>query len=489
MLSDINVKPGDRVGILLPNCNEYLEVLFALAKMDAVSVLFNWRFTPAELEVLCEDAGVRTLVFGQEFTQNVDSLRARANLAELLCMGAPAPSWSRSQARLETHPSDEPNQTVGAKDPTVIMYTSGSTGSPKGATLTHENLFWWGASMASTIDVRQEDRGLLLAPLFHSVGILFAMTYLMRGCTSVVARTSPFDPGRVLEIIRTEKINNFFAAPAMLQLMSRAPRYEEYFGSVRWIISGGARIPTALIEEYYEHGIRVLQIYGLTEAGPLAVISDPNKGVTKIGSVGPPLFLTNVRIVGDDGRELPPGQVGEVAAYGPNVMVGYWENPDATREAFRDGCFLTGDLAVMDEDGYLYIVDRKKDMINSSGEHIYPAEVEDVLSSHPKVEDVAVVGQPEELWGEAACAVIKTKGNVPLSLQEISDFCDGKLARFKIPRRVFLVDAPLPRGLSGKLQKSSIREMLKTRVKVEDRTVKPGADMAKVKDGPRPATP
>jgi fatty-acyl-CoA synthase len=243
-----------------------------------------------------------------------------------------------------------------------------------------------------------------------------------------------------------------------------------------------------LIEAYHRHGIRVLQIYGLTETGPLTTTGDP-KGITKIESVGPPLFLTNLEIVGNDGRKLSPGQVGEVAAYGANVMTGYWKNPEATKEAFRDGSFLTGDMAMMDEDGYLYIVDRKNDMINSSGEHIYPAEVEDILSSHPKVEDVAIVGQPDEMWGEAACAVIKTKGNVALSLQEISDYCNGKLARFKLPRRLVLVDTPLPRGLSGKLLKPSIRELLKPQARAEDRTAKPGPETAKSKDGRSTATP
>jgi acyl-CoA synthetase (AMP-forming)/AMP-acid ligase II len=481
MFLDMDVKPGDRVGLLLSNCGQFIEILFALAKIDAISVLFNWRFTAAELEALCKDAGMRVIVFGQEYTQVVDSLRVRAELTDYICVGMPAPSWSRSETQVETRPSDEPMQPVKAKDPAVIIYTSGSTGTPKGATLTHENLFWWGASLASTLDVRQEDRGLLIVPLFHSMGILFTITYLMRGCTSVVARTSPFDPARILEMIRAERINNFAAAPAMLKLMSQVPRYEEYFGTVRWLISGGAHIPSVLIEEYYKHGIRVLQIYGSTETGPLTTFSDPTKCITKIGSAGPPLFLTSLKIVGEDGRELPPGRVGEIAAYGPNVMIGYWENNDATREAFRDGCFLTGDMAMMDESGYLYIVDRKKDMINSSGEHIYPAQVENILSSHPKIEDVAVVGVPDEMWGEAACAVVKTKGDVALSLQEIAEFCDGKLARFKIPRRLVLVKTLLPRSSSGKVLKPAIRELLKSQANVEDRAVKYGPE-ARAKD-------
>lgn len=488
MFADLNIKPLDRVGILLPNCNEYVEALFALAKMGAVGVLFNWRLTPAELESLSKDAGIRTIVFGQAYTQTVDSLRARADLTELLCVGVPTPSWSRPQANLETYASDNPSRGGAGKDPLVIIYTSGTTGKPKGATLTHENLFWWGATMVSTLDIRQKDRGLLVTPLFHSVGILFTVTYLMRGCTNVIARTSPFDPLKVLEIIRAEKISNFAAVPVMLKLLAQVPQYEEYFGSVRWLFSVGAHIAPALIEEYYKHAIRVLQIYGLSETGALAAISDPTKGITKIGSVGPPLLLTNLSVVDETGREVPPGKIGEVVASGPNVQMGYWKNPEATREAFRDGYFHTGDLAMKDEDGYLYIVDRKKDMINSGGEHIYPAEVENVLSAHPKVEDVAIVGQPDEAWGEAAYAVIRTKGDVALSLDEISEFCEGKLARFKIPRRLVIVKTPLPRGPSGKLLKESIREQLKSQVKAEDRTLTCGPEMAKVKDGHRAAT-
>lgn len=461
-LMGLNVNPGDRVGVFLSNCNEFVEVFFGLAKIGAIGVLINWRLTPTELEVICQDAGTDTFVFGQEYTQAVDSLRARTKLRELICVGNPAPDWSRSDAYLDIRNSEAPLPKVNGADPSVIIYTSGTTGKPKGAALSHENLFWWGATLIPSVDLRQDDRGLVIAPLFHSVGILATVTHLMRGCTTIIARSSPFDPEKVLETIRSEKVNNFIAVPVMLRLLSQVQRYEEYFGSVRWLLSVGAPIASTLIEEYYRRGIRVLQIYGSTETGPVAAIGDPTKVISKIGSVGPPLLLSNLRVVDDDGRELPPGMVGEVAVNGPNVMLGYWKNPEATAEAIRDGWFHTGDIAMMDEDGYLFIVDRKSDMINSSGEHIYPAEVEHVLSNHPKVEDVAVVGQPDEEWGEAACAVIKTKGGAALSLREISDFCEGKLARFKIPRRLIIVETPLPHGPSGKLLKAAIREQLKS---------------------------
>jgi acyl-CoA synthetase (AMP-forming)/AMP-acid ligase II len=306
-----------------------------------------------------------------------------------------------------------------------------------------------------TADTRYADRYLVSLPLFH-VGALTPITgNVHRGLTNVVLRA--FDPGETWELIASEKITVMLAVPAMLNFMLQVPQKDTAdYSTLRWCMSGAAPVPVSLIEAYAELGIEIHQVYGLTETcGPACLIS-PEDALAKAGSTGKAFFHTEVRVVDPDGVEVAPGEVGEVIIAGRHIMKGYWNRPEATAEAIRDGWLYSGDLAAIDKEGFVYIQDRKKDMIISGGENVYPAEIENVILTHPGVREVAVIGQPSDKWGESPLAVV-VRSDPDLAAQDVRAHCDGKLARFKQPRAVEFVDE-IPRNPTGKVLKRLLRE-------------------------------
>jgi len=456
--ADLGVKKGDRVGLLLMNCNEFLEAYFGLAKMGVVLVLLNWRLAPPELEYICKDSGLKNLIYGEEFTQAVEAIKPRLKVKNYVCVGQQAPSWAKEASFITQYSATEPKLAGGGDDPAVIMYTSGTTGRPKGAVLTHNNFFWASTTILATLDFRLGDRVLVVMPLFHIGALIFSISDVHKGCTTVLMKA--FEPLKMLETIQKERIDAFLAVPTMLHLMAQVPNFAQYMSGVRWLLSGAAPVPVPLIQTYMQHGIKIQQVYGLTETtGPAAAIN-PEKAIEKAGSTGLPFFHNEIRVVDEKGADVATGQVGEVLVKAPHVMKKYWKNPQATAETIKEGWLYTGDLARVDEEGYIYIVDRKKDMIISGGENIYPAEVENVLYAHPKIMEVAVIGQSDETWGEAVCAVVRPKAGETLTAEEVIDFCQGKLARYKIPKRVIFTDQPLPRNPAGKVLKRVLREQL-----------------------------
>ncbi len=452
----LGVRKGDRVGLLLMNSSRFCQLYFGLAKMGAVIVTLNWRLAPPELEWICQNAGVRWLVFDGEFSSAVESIRQRLGVERYVGAGDPAP-WTLSlEALLAAAPDGEPPTEGRDDDPLLIMYTSGTTGRPKGAVLTHANLFWASATVCSTLDFRIGDRVLLVMPLYHIGALIYLTVDVHRGCTTILMRA--FDPPAMLETIRAERVDHFLAVAAMLQALRDVPRFEEAIASVRWLLCGAAPVPVPLIEAYARHGITVQQSYGLTETtGPAAVLG-PERAREKAGSTGKAFFHTELRVVDDAGRDAAPRQVGEVRVRGLHVIREYWQDPTATAQTIRDGWLHTGDLAWQDEEGFLYIVDRKKDMIISGGENIYPAEVESCLYGHPGIAEVAVIGLPDPRWGESPCAIVVPKAGRELSAEEVIAFCQGKIARYKIPRSVIVSTAPLPRNPTGKVLKRLLRE-------------------------------
>jgi len=452
---DMGVRKGERVGLLLVNRPEFLEAFFGLSKIGAVGVPLNWRLAPPEIEYICKDSGLKGLIYEDGFTEAVEAIRPALKLKEYVCVGQKTPSWAKGAEFIAQHPETEPQIAGGGDEPAMIMYTSGTTGRPKGAVLTHSNLFWASTAILVTLDFRPDDRVLVVLPLFHIGAFIFSVVDVHKGCTTVLMRA--FEPLKMLETIQKERIDAFLAVPTMLQFMTQVPDFAQYLSGVRWLLSGAAPVPVPLIQTYMDHGVKIQQVYGLTEtSGPAAVIGS-EKALEKAGSTGLPFFHNEIRVVDERGRDASPGQVGEVLVRGPHVMKEYWKNPEATAETIKEGWLHTGDLGRLDEEGYLYIVDRVKDMIISGGENVYPAEVENVLYAHPAVAEVAVIGQPDEQWGEMVCAVVRAKEDAALTAEELISFCEGKLGRYKIPKRVILTDEPLPRNPAGKVLKRVLR--------------------------------
>jgi fatty-acyl-CoA synthase len=357
-------------------------------------------------------------------------------------------------AAASPQPIDEP---VGLDDVCLIMYTSGTTGRPKGVVLTHGNIMWNSMNVLVDVDIASDEITLVVAPLFHTAGLnMTCLPTLLKGGTVVLMST--FDPAEVLAMIETRRVTYLFGVPTMFHALAASPRWAETdLSSLRLLTCGGAPVPDATIATYLGRGLTFTQGYGLTEAAPGALFLPGDKAAAKAGTAGVPHFFTDVRVVGPDLADVPPGHRGEIIIAGPNVMKGYWGRPDATEQAFSaDGWLRTGDVGAPDDDGYVTIVDRLKDMIISGGENIYPAEIERVLGFHPAVSECAVIGVPDPVWGEVGRAVVVRAPGAEVTATELLDFLRGRLARYKVPKSVVFVDH-LPRNATGKLLRTTIR--------------------------------
>ncbi|MCP4004187.1 MAG: long-chain fatty acid--CoA ligase [bacterium] len=458
-LLERGVKKGDRVALLMMNGVEYLESYFAAAKIGAVMVPLNWRLVPDELEFIINDSGSTVLIFDDAFESAVLELQGRKTTVKHWLSageGAPGTGIESYDAAVDAASEEEPEITASDDDLLFIMYTSGTTGLPKGVVQTHSTTIWASITVNMTADMRYRDRYLQVMPLFHVGALTPATGVIHRGGTLVVMRA--FDPNAIFDVIANERITTGLAVPAMLQAMWASKKREGAdLSSIRWIMSGAAPVPVSLIEKYAEINIEIQQVYGLTETcGPACLIS-PEEALAKAGSTGPAFLHTDVRVVSDAGQDVGPGEIGEVIIRGPHIMTEYWNRPEATAETIRDGWLYSGDLATVDKEGFVYIQDRKKDMIISGGENVYPAEIENLLSGHPKIKDVAVIGQPSERWGESPLAiVVPADGEFP-EAQDVLDYCNGKLAKFKMPRGVEFVEE-IQRNPSGKILKRILRD-------------------------------
>ncbi len=461
MLLDHGIKKGDRVAILMMNSAEFVEVYFATAKIGGVVVPLNWRLVADELEFILKDSGSLILVYGNEFSSLAKELHSRGDKTLLKKWFASKGNTNQEfcidyELAREESVASEP--VLGAKDDDLlyIMYTSGTTGLPKGVVHSHNTMFWAIATILATAEMREGDRYLAALPMFH-VGSLTPITAnLYLGGTSVVMKE--FDPVRAWQLFGEEKITSGLLVPAMLNFMIQVENRNEYDRSkLRWIQSGASPLPVSLIEKYLDMSIDIHQVYGLTEScGPACLITGQD-AIEKIGSTGKAFFHTEVRVVDEDGDDVRPGAQGEVWVKGKHIMKEYWNRPDATAETItQDGWLRTGDVASLDEEGFVYIQDRMKDMIISGGENVYPAEIENLILSHPQVVEVAVIGQPSATWGESPFAVV-VKNDGSLSEENVLSFCDEKLARFKLPKGVVFVDV-IPRNANGKVLKRLLRE-------------------------------
>lgn len=451
------MRRGDRVGYAGLNHPDFLVTLFAAARVGATFVPLNWRLTGSELAYILGNAEVHTLLADAERAAVIESVRAEAGLHRVIAL-APAPGWELLDDLLAGRAPLADPVFADPDDVAVIMYTSGTTGHPKGAMLTHANLFWNNINALLTFDTSQQDVSLVCAPLFHIGGLnVTTLLTLQKGGRIVLMAT--FDPAEALRLIAEHRVTTMFGVPAMFLFMSQLPQFADAdLSSVRHFVCGGAPVPEPLIQRYGQRGIPFAQGYGLTETAPLALVLRTDEVGVKIGAAGNQVLpLSDVRLADANNQPVPAGERGEICVRGPQVMAGYWRNPQATAAVIDEqGWFHTGDIGQADDDGYVWVIDRVKDMVISGGENVYPAEVEDVLYGHPAVAEVAVVGTPHEKWGEAVTAVVALRPGTSLDLEELREFARDRLAAFKLPMRLEFVDA-LPRTQSGKVLKYQLR--------------------------------
>ncbi|ROS01913.1 O-succinylbenzoate-CoA ligase [Sinobacterium caligoides] len=464
MLLAQGVKAGDRVATLLKNGSEFIETYYAIAKIGAVMVPVNWRLVAAEVAYIFADSGAETLLYDAEFDGVIDEVVRgettaiknwlRVNVPEL-----PATPYSLDyEAMVTSSANTEP--TIGAFDDDLlfIMYTSGTTGSPKGAMHSHNNMMWAQLTSLTTADMRAGDRFLLPLPMFH-VGCLVPVSQLVhRGATGIILRD--LDMAAMFRAIEQERVTIFMAVPMILQFMLMTPEREQYsMETVRWIATGAAPVPVAMIEQWQALGVAIYQAYGLTESCGPGTLLLPQDAIDKVGSCGRPQMHTELKVVDEQGKRIAAGsdEVGELCLAGNHIMLGYWNNPEATAEALRDGWLHTGDLCRIDAEGCVTICDRKKDMLISGGENIYPAELENVLAGHGKVQEVAVIGIASEKWGETPLAIVVLMPGEEAEEEELIGHCREHLAGYKVPQCYAFVTT-LPRNASGKLLKPQLRQ-------------------------------
>ncbi|MFE5094836.1 long-chain fatty acid--CoA ligase [Streptomyces sp. NPDC056638] len=455
VLRDAGVRRGDRVAYLGPNHPAYLETLFATGLLGAVFVPLNTRLAVPELLHQLTDSGSRVLVHAVQPDGRVADLAKGAGVTTLLAVQAgPGPAYEELLAAADTDPLDEE---VGHEDVCLIMYTSGTTGRSKGAVLTHGNIVWNSLNVLVDTDLAGDEVALVAAPLFHTAALnMSCLPTLLKGGT--VLLESSFDADRSLRLVERHRVTCMFGVPTMYDAMAAAPGWAGAdLSSLRTLLCGGAPVPSRTARAYLDRGLAFVQGYGMTETAPGALVLDRADSLSHAGSAGVPHFFTDVRVLRPSGEEAAPGEKGEVVVAGPNVTPGYWNLPEATAAAFLDGGrFRSGDVATVDADGYVRLVDRLKDVIISGGENIYPAEVEDALLGHPDVAEAAVIGVPDPKWGEVGRAVVVPHPGAALTAEELIAHLEGRLARYKIPRSVVLVPE-LPRNAAGKLLKQPIR--------------------------------
>ncbi len=467
-LLSLGGQPGDRVAMLLPNCSQGLETLLAPMKAGMGVVPMNIRLHPSEHEYMLNDSGAFALIYGAEFREHLAQVReSLSSVKHFICVGRGSQGDLSYEGVLDGQPETPPDPSIEPDDLAWLFYTSGTTGHPKGAMLTHRNLITMAEQFLLNINpARPGDVLLHAAPITHGSGISI-FHHIAVGAASAFPGTRAFDPPRIFEAIQRYRATTLFLVPTMINVLLASPDKAKYdLSSLHTIFYGGAPMYVErLLEAVSAFGPIFVQLFGQGEA-PMACTSlpkeehlagdDPVK-LKRLASAGRETTAVRVRVVDDEDREVPAGQMGEIVVRGDLVMKGYWRKPEATTDTLRGGWLHTGDIGYLDSDGYLYITDRKKDMIISGGSNIYPREIEEVICRHPAVFEVAVIGIPDEKWGETVKALVVPREGMRATEAEIIEHCKRHMASYKKPQSVEFLPA-LPKNAYGKVLKRELRD-------------------------------
>ena len=459
-LLGLGIRKGDKVSLIFANCIEMVECYYALMKIGAVAAPQNVRFSAKEYAYQIDNSDSRAIIYAETFKDVVASIRGHLPKVEYcICVGAGdvegAPDY---ETLIRSSSSEEPLVMVDDDDPAFIMYTAGTTGKPKGAVLTHKNQMMLAISSSITIRTKA-DRNLLAFPLFHEAALGQTIANIFTGITTVILDAPT--PEKIMAAIQNEKIEGTGLVPALWTWIVNHPQIKEYdLSSLKVGRSGAAPMPVEIKKKMMDHlpHIELGEAFGQTETSATVVAALHEDVMRKHGTVGKPVINMEARVVDSHGNDVSIGQEGEIVYRGPQVMKEYYKDPAATAEAFRDGWFHSGDMVRQDEEGYIYVVDRVKDMIISGGENIYPVEIENVLHSHSKILEAAVIGVPDPDWGENVKSYIVLKEGQSMTEEEVIAFCRQELASYKKPKAVRFVVA-LPRNAVGKVLKTTLREM------------------------------
>jgi fatty-acyl-CoA synthase len=460
-LGELGIFKGERVAVLMLNSSEFLEIFFACGKTGAIMVPVNFRLAVPELIYILRDCAPRGLIYSSDFSEKLQAIKAAG--LPISCYfrhgGENLPEDPLINDLVTPLPANEPAPVseVTLDDPLFIMYTSGTTGDPKGAMLSHGNILFGAIHSLVGYGVNRTYKSLVVAPLFH-IGALAASAMPVIYAGGSLILKSFYNASEVIRLVVQERINYMFAVPVMFQMMTRSDEWDRAdFSHVHFFISGGAPIPVPVIREYQEKkGVGFAQGYGLTETGRLTSL-DLEDSIRKAGSVGKEVFHLQLRIVDQGDRDVAPGEPGEIVVRGPNVFAGYWNRPQETADAMREGWFHTGDMGRRDDEGFIYVIGRKQELIISSGENIYPVEVERVIQAIPGVREAAAVAMSDPTRGEVVAAFVMLHEKQQMTEEDLINALQGQIAHFKIPKRIFFVN-DFPRNPTGKILKRELKK-------------------------------
>lgn len=458
-LRGLGIERGDRVALFLPNIPEFVTSYLGILKIGAVAVSLNVMLKSGEVKFILNDCTAKALITTQSLCENVPDWELPDLKHILIAEGRVNKGISLDQL-MSCASSNARAIGMERNEPAAIVYTSGTTGFPKGATLSHGNVISNVYSKNRCCQMRSEDRILLYLPLFHCFGQNAILNSGLNACTTIILQRR-FEPEQVLKTIVSDGVTMFFGVPTVFIKMLNMNTSGYNLESVRYYFTAAAPMPVEVVQRWHsKHGRLIHEGYGLTETSPFASYNHDLK--YKFGSIGAPIENVEMKVVNSDGMEVEPGSLGEIVIRGPNVMLGYWNRPSETAQVLTNGWFHTGDMGRMDSDGYFYVVDRLKDMINVSGFKVYPAEVENAIAAHPAVAEVAVYGVPDTVKGEIVKANILLKAGFAIAQEEVIAFCSEKMAAYKIPRAVKFV-SEIPKNATGKVLKRHLRQELPTR--------------------------
>ncbi len=454
LVNEFNLKKGDRLAFYSLNRIEHVFFFFACIKIGVIFVPLNFRLTPIEIDYLIEDSDPSLIVYDISFEENVNKLKSLKSKTQISTLN----KFTKFAFDKIKKVGFEIEEVISADDIVLILYTSGTTGIPKGVMINHRMLFWNSINTELRLNINSNDHTQNFAPFFHTGGWNVLLTPFIHHGASLTLLPN-FEPELILRLFEEEKTTIFFGVPTMLQMMAQSKLFEKVdLSSIRYAVVGGAPMPIPLINKWHKKGVFIRQGYGLTEVGPNCFSLHQDDAIRKIGSIGFPNFYINAKIVDENGIECAKNEVGELCLKSPVVTPGYWNKPEETFKTIKNGWFYTGDMLRKDEEGYFYVVDRKKNMIISGGENVYPSEIEKIILANECIEDCAVIGVADEKWGEVGKAFIVIKNECKITEEQIIKICSDKLAKYKIPKYVeFLIE--LPRNEAGKIDRKKLKDL------------------------------